>query len=234
MQKDEIHTIRFAAIVCLVCSMGLAGVHGTLKGKQEYNKRIDQQVNVLKALFPEFTPEGEELSMEERDAYFTQGDLPKSWIPKYFDQYVVKEDVSLPKGKTSLLYKLERDGKVLAYAFPAEGKGLWSTIHSYVGLQPDLATVRGVTFFDHGETPGLGGEASKPWFQRNFRGKKLWMDGEPVKLQVAKGEAEPATETNVDGISGATITGNGIERFVNDTFRAYNETVFQELRAPQE
>lgn len=232
MQKDEINTIRFAAIVCLVCSMALAGVQGTLRSKQQYNKRIDEQINVLKALAPGFAPDGSELTEEQRDEYFTVGKVPKDWISKYFDQYIEKSDVELPKGRTGVLYTLKNPkDQVVSFAFPAEGKGLWSTVHGYVGLQPDLATIRGITFFDHGETPGLGGECSKPWFQRNFEGKKIWMDGEPVKLQVAKGEApEPEPITMVDGMSGATITGNGIERFVNDTFRAYNESVFQEKR----
>lgn len=233
MQKDEIRTIRFAAIVCLVCSITLAGVQGALRGKQRYNKRIDEQINVLKALAPDFSPDGAELTDERRDEYFTVGKVPKEWISKYFDQYIEKTEVELPKGKTGTLYTLKNpEGEVASYGFPAEGKGLWSTVHSYVGLQPDLATIRGITFFDHGETPGLGGECSKPWFQRNFEGKKLWRDGQPVKLEVAKGDApEPEPRTMVDGMSGATITGNGIERFVNDTFRAYNQAVFQEKRA---
>src|SRR5690606_9435029 len=122
------------------------------------------------------------------------------------------------------------DGQVRAYAFPAEGKGLWSTVHSFVGLEHDLATVRGITFFDHGETPGLGGEVSMPWFQRNFRGKILWKDHQPVNLVVTKGKAEPGNSHAVDGMSGATITGNGVQKLVNKTFRAYNETVFSAKR----
>ena len=229
MQKDELHTIRFAAIVCLICSLSLAGVRTSLKGIQEENARVDVQINVLKALFPDFDPEGNDLSEEDRDRFFTQGRVDKSWVPLYFERFVTLEDVALPKGGEGRLYTLKRNDEVVAYAFPAEGKGLWSTVHSYVGLEPDLATIRGITFFDHGETPGLGGEASKPWFQKNFRGQLLW-DGEPVTLQVVKGGADPNSSTQVDGISGATITGNGIQRFVNNTFRAYNQAIFSEMR----
>lgn len=226
MQKDEIHTIKFAAIVCLVCSLSLAGIRTVLLPIQVRNQRIDKQVNVLKALFPDFDPQGNPLTLEEQDSLFTQGRVPRDWIPLYFDNFV-----TLDETEAGPLYTLSRDNQPVAFAFPAEGKGLWSTIHSFVGLEPDLATIRGVTFFDHGETPGLGGEASKPWFQRNFRGQKLWQDGEPVTLEVAKGRAEPSSNTQVDGMSGATITGNGIQRFVNNVFRAYNEKVFESLRA---
>jgi len=231
MQKDELNTIKFAAIVCLICSMGLAGVKGTLNAKQEYNKKIDQQVNVLKALFPSFTPDGEELDMDRRDELFTQGQVPKEWIPQYFDQFVEIEDIELADGEKGKLYKLKKDDQLKSVAFPAQGKGLWSTVHSYVGLEPDLATIKGVTFFDHGETPGLGGECSKPWFQRNFRGKSLLENGEPAEFEVVKGKAEEGDSHAVDGMSGATITGNGIQRFLNDTYRKYYTSVFKQMRS---
>lgn len=230
MQKDDVNTIKFAAIICLVCSMALAGVQGTLRNKQETNKQIDQQINVLKALNPSFDPEGNELEADTRDLWFVQGKVPKEMIPLYFENYVETSDVTLADGSESKLYELKKEDALVSVAFPAEGKGLWSTVHSYVGLEPDLATIRGITFFDHGETPGLGGECSKPWFQRNFQGKKLWDDGVPVKLEIAKGTADPVTDYNVDGMSGATITGNGIEKFVNATFNLYNESLFAERR----
>jgi len=227
MQKDELNTIKFAAIVCLICSVSLAGVRTMLRPIQIRNRQIDEQINVLKALLPDFDPEGNALSREDRDRLFTQGRVDRSWIPLYFENFVQEVETS-----AGPLFKLVRDEAVIAYAFPAEGKGLWSTVHSFVGLEPDLATIRGITFFDHGETPGLGGEASKPWFQRNFQGQKLWMDGAPVLLEIVKGpNADPNSRTQVDGMSGATITGNGIQRFVNSIFRAYNEAVFNELRA---
>ncbi|WFB36707.1 FMN-binding protein [Kiritimatiellota bacterium B12222] len=231
MQKDDLNTIRFAAIICVVCSMALAGVQGSLRGIQERNKEIDQQVNVLKALSPDFAVDGTPLTEEQITEYFIEGKVPKEDIPGYFENYVSMETVELKKGGPADLYVLKKDGQVVSYAFPAEGKGLWSTVHSYVGLNADMATIRGITFFDHGETPGLGGECSKPWFQANFRGKVLWQDGEAEKLTIAKGNADPETIHNVDGMSGATITGNGIQKFVNKTFQAYNDAFFQENRA---
>jgi Na+-transporting NADH:ubiquinone oxidoreductase subunit C len=232
MQKDDINTIRFAAIICLVCSMALAGVQGALRSTQERNKRIDEQINVLKALSPNFDPQGEALSDEDQEKYFLLGRVPKDWIPIYFEGFVEQNEIEIEEGDTRILYQLKnKEGEIVSYAFPAEGKGLWSTVHSYVGLQPDLATIRGITFFDHGETPGLGGECSKPWFQGNFQGKKLWDNGEPVRFEVAKGSADPQTDYKVDGMSGATITGNGIQRFLNETFREYNAAVFERKRA---
>jgi Na+-transporting NADH:ubiquinone oxidoreductase subunit C len=161
MQKDELNTIKFAAIVCLICSMGLAGVKGTLNAKQEYNKKIDQQVNVLKALFPSFTPDGEELDMDRRDELFTQGQVPKEWIPQYFDQFVEIEDIELADGEKGKLYKLKKDDQLKSVAFPAQGKGLWSTVHSYVGLIM-------------AKPPGWGANAPNPGFSATSEGRVCW------------------------------------------------------------
>ena len=233
MQKDDLNTIRFAAIICLACSLVLAGVRTMLKSTQERNLQIDKQVMVLKALYPSFDPDGNPLTAEEQEELFLEGKIKKEhkdWIPRYFESYVSTNSVALPKDQAGMLYKLVRDEKVEAIAFPAEGKGLWSTVHSYVGLEPDLATIRGVTFFDHAETPGLGGECSKPWFQKNFQQQVIYTNGAPVTLEVVKGKAEMGDRHAVDGMSGATITGNGIQKFVNNTFRAYNEAVFEDMR----
>ena len=90
--------------------------------------------------------------------------------------------------------------------------------------------MRGVTFFDHKETPGLGGECSKPWFQKNWVGKKIAVNAEPVMIKVVKGKAEPDDPHAVDGMAGATITGNGIQKFVYNTYKQYNTAVFDGLR----
>ena len=151
-------------------------------------------------------------------------------IPDYFANNVTTNIVELEEGGPSPLYTLSKDGEPVAYAFPAEGKGLWSTIKSVVGFEKDLATVRGVTFFGHAETPGLGGECSKGWFQGQWQGEIAYADGAPVRIKVAKGKADPENKSEVDGMSGATITGNGIEKFVYLTYKEYNAAVFDAMR----
>lgn len=238
MQKDDLNTIKFAGIVCLACSMALAGVKGSLNGIQVKNAEMDRQVNILKALSPSFSPDGEELTEEQRDEYFLNAKVPKEWIPQYFDEYVTIQSEGLPAevpsieaGQAPELYTLRNDKKeIVSVVFYAEGKGLWSTVKSYVGLEPDLETIRGVTFFGHKETPGLGGECSKPWFQKNFQGKKLGEDGDPLPFEVVKGKAAEGAVDEVDGMSGATITGKGIERFLNKIYRTYNQEVFVAMR----
>ena len=124
-----------------------------------------------------------------------------------------------------------------AYAFPIVGKGLWSTLYGYFALEGDLNTVRGITFYKHGETPGLGGEISKPWFQENFAGKRILDDdGSLVSVSVVKGFAadqysDPGDlEHHVDGISGATITARGVSAMVKEALEQY-EPYFSSIRS---
>lgn len=226
MQKDDLRTIGFAASVCLVCSLLLAGLHTALKPMQVANKALDNQKNILKALNPDFKPQGNgfvELSEEERRSWFVEGKVPAEMVPKYME-LVSSNAVTyvLPKTDKKIndwVYTLNKDGEAVAIAFAAEGKGLWSTIHSYVGLQADKKTVRGITFFDHGETPGLGGECSAPWFQVQWQGKTFKDEtGDFARIIVEKGAADDDDPHAVDGMSGATITGKGIEKFVNEVY----------------
>ena len=113
--------------------------------------------------------------------------------------------------------------KLGQYIFPVEGKGLWSTLYGFLAVAPDGNTVKGITFYEHGETPGLGGEVDNPswkskWPDRMIFGPKgssagTWGD---VQLKVKKGIAgSPAEDPHqVDGLSGATITANGVTYLV--------------------
>ena len=108
------------------------------------------------------------------------------------------------------------------YAIPISGKGLWSTLYGFFAIEPDGITAKGITFYAHKETPGLGGEVDKAWFQNNFIGKKFINDqGELIGIKVVKGKADPASDYEVDGISGATITSKGLESFLADDLKKY-------------
>ena len=107
---------------------------------------------------------------------------------------------------------------------------MWSTLYGFFALEPDGITVKGITFYAHKETPGLGGEVDKPWFQKNFIGKKIINDnGELISIKVVKGKANPESPYEVDGISGATITSKGLENFLADDLKKY-EKFFKNIR----
>ena len=121
------------------------------------------------------------------------------------------------------VYWVRRGANVETLVVPVYGKGLWSTVHGFVALTPDGRSVKDVTFYDHGETPGLGGEISNPSWQAKWEGKRIYGDDGSVALRVIKGEPRPGSQDaahQIDGLSGATLTGNGITHLIRFWFGA--------------
>ncbi len=231
--KGDGFVVFFAAVVCIVCSLLLSVAASSLKAKQDFNVELDRKLNVLKA-FGVATRDagGRALSGAEVERIFREnirevildgatGRPVEGLTSAQVGAKEIAERARLP------LYTYERDGEILKYAFPVSGKGLWSTIYGYLALERDLATVAGVTFYRHGETPGLGGEVEKDWFQSNFKGKRVFADGRRQGFEVVKGTvADRYPQGNdhaVDGISGATLTGKGVTKFINRDLDLYEK-----------
>tara|TARA_B100001939_G_scaffold336638_2_gene339999 strand:- start:19621 stop:20481 length:861 start_codon:yes stop_codon:yes gene_type:complete len=126
--------------------------------------------------------------------------------------------------KVVYLYKPE--GEIKYYIIPIEGNGLWGMMYGYIALETDLNTVAGIRFYKHIETPGLGAELAKHDHNKKWIGKKILdEDGKLVSVMVAKGSAEQThpqeIEHYVDGISGATLTGKGINQFLKEDLETY-------------
>ena len=99
---------------------------------------------------------------------------------------------------------------------PIEGMGMWGTVYGFLAMDRDGNTVRGLTFYEQKETPGLGGEISNPKWQALWVGRKAFDANWAPQLAVIKGQAGPPDKDphHIDGLSGATITSNGITRVV--------------------
>lgn len=108
----------------------------------------------------------------------------------------------------------ENDAGISGLLLPIEGKGLWSTLYGYIALEADLNTIRGITYYQHGETPGLGGEVENPRWKNGFHGKKLFDRAGRMAFKVVKGRAGD-DPFKVDGISGATTTSNGVTHMID-------------------
>jgi len=217
---SPLKTFLFAFVVCIVSSSLLTLAATGLKGYQLKNIALDQQKNILKAAG--LIDDTDRLSPEE----LTQ---------RYRDnirlmQVGSKGDLTRASGKTDAglpLYVYGSEKNVTSYVIPLTSKGLWGEIFGYIALQGDGATVSGFTVYKHNETPGLGGEIEKVWFQKNFKGKKI-IDGNGkfVSITIAKGKARdkipPKDRVNfVDGISGATLTGKFLSKGLKTTLTAY-------------
>lgn len=101
-------------------------------------------------------------------------------------------------------------GELDQVILPIRGYGLWSTLWGFIALDADLTTIRGITYYEHGETPGLGGEVDNPTWKGLWRGKKAFDEAGKVQIRVIKGAAVKDAVHEIDGLSGATITSNGV------------------------
>ncbi len=233
--NDTVYTFMFAGVVCLICSLLVSTSAVTLRAKQEANKLLDRQEKVLAV--SGLTKEGESVSPEEvRELFATKiqprivnlekGEyVPESEVnPKTFDQQKAAKDPArsekAPQNKAqvrripndALIYQVVEDGKVTELILPVEGKGLWSTLYGYLALDKDTTTIKGLTFYQEAETPGLGGEIENPKWLALWPGRKAYGPDWKPEIRVIKGPAGPPSEAphSVDGLSGATLTSNGV------------------------
>lgn len=119
--------------------------------------------------------------------------------------------------KTMVVYIAKREGRPDMLVLPVYGKGLWSTIYGLLALKRDLQTVVGITFYQHGETPGLGGEIDNPDWQSQWHGKQAIDVNGKVLIQVIKGQVNPESidaHHQVDGLAGATLTSKGVDKLL--------------------
>jgi len=225
--KDRLRVLLFSAVVCLVCSSLLALASGGLRSLQERNRRLHIKKNILKVV--KLYKNKMDLNDEEVERLY-RANIKGVVIDKYGEEVegVSPNDTGALKerGLRPLYLRLE-NGRPVAYVLYVEGKGLWSTIKGYLALGEDAGTVSGISFFEHGETPGLGGEIEKDRFTSQWAGKKVFDSNgllSPVKIvkgKVALSKYRKEQEHYVDGISGATLTGNGINRFIEQDLKAY-------------
>ncbi len=242
--KEDLKTIRFAAIICVVSSLLLSTTVAVLKQRQDDNVELDRMINVLKAFGqPTVDAEGTPLTKVAVDGIFA----------KHIEDILIdKETGSLLEGLTSEdipkkernartseyrtmlpLYRWIEDGEVTQYSFPVSGRGLWSIIYGYIAVDSTLTEFRGITFYKHGETPGMGAEVEKTWFQEQFKGKVFFKAGELQQFEVKKGGADPDDLHAVSGISAATMTGIGLNVFLNRDLALY-ERYFSKIRESKE
>lgn len=234
------YIISFAAGVCVVCSLGVASASMGLRSFQEANELNAFQKKVLGAVgLPEASEDGErpKMNKEAVDAMFSQRlklivvDLEgnetladqdrEGKLAAISDARAAVKGTGEPPALSPVYVRVSEDGATEeAYALEMNGTGLWGPLSGYLALTPDGKTVKNVAFDAPKETPGLGAEIMKPKFQDQWAGKKLVENGKIVPISVVKGAAALAcpgrSEHCVDGVSGATITGRGVDEMVKD------------------
>jgi Na+-transporting NADH:ubiquinone oxidoreductase subunit C len=240
MQYSTGYIIGFAALVCLICSVFVATSAVGLEDRQDENKLLDRKSKVLSVAG---LGGDEHLTRDEINALYAKHvsskvvDLDTGAYVELspeelaaFDQLKMQKDpktsTAAPKNRAGIkrlpnqamayLIDKDADSKTDLLVLPIEGKGLWSTLYGFLALERDLDTIAGLTFYQHGETPGLGGEVDNPRWKALWPGRELYNDrGEPV-IDVIKGQAGTPEKAphKVDGLSGATITSRGVGELI--------------------
>ncbi len=233
MQTEAIKTIGFAAAVCVVCSIFVSTSAVALKGRQEENRILDVRSKVL--VVADLIEPGEKVPREEINERFESnmtavvvdletGDVNTDVDPVAFDQRAATQDPDRSEAAPAnnakvsrlpdqaLVFQLVEDGDVSRVILPIEGYGLWSTLYGFIALSGDLETIQGITFYEHGETAGLGGEVDNLNWQALWPGRKAFDSDWTPQIEVIKGAAGPADSDpyRVDGLGGATITSRGV------------------------
>ena len=242
-QRSNGYILGFATAVCVVCSVFVSSAALSLKDRQVANAELDLKKNVISVsglksagddgqivvtpadvdtFFKEGAPNRVELGyVDLKSGATTKSEVAEKYIS---DNKGKCEDLSkkdniakiscLPKyRKVFTVYKNNAVDRII---LNVEGKGLWSTLYGFLALSKDGATINGLTFYKHGETPGLGGEVDNPKWKKLWVGEQAYKAGEP-QIDVVKGSAPVGVSTDgkVDGLSGATLTANGVESLLN-------------------
>lgn len=229
-------TITVSVLLCVICSVVVSAAAVILKPKQVANKDLDRKTNILAAagllqpgksvdeMFEQITTKVVDM---ETGKYTDAVDGAKFDIQKAAKDPALSEVLPREKDIASIkrqpkympVYVVEgQNGGMDKVILPVHGYGLWSTLYGFLALEGDLNTVVGLGFYSHAETPGLGGEVDNPAWKAVWPGKKVYADNmlQP-ELQLIKGKVDASTpngEYKVDGLSGATLTANGVTNLV--------------------
>jgi len=240
-RNSNTYTILFASIVVTVSAILLALAVMVLKPFQEKNIRQEKMTDIMytigldkEALTKKAEADGLKLNYESIESYF------KKFFTK---QYALKADgtvddsvnafdinmkaeVKKPEAEQRYpIFIADENGKKY-YVIPLYGKGLWDDIWGYIALEDDLNTVKGVKFGHKGETPGLGAEITKKWFENQFIGEKIYdQDGTFRGITLLKGNKDPENQDKedheIDALSGATLTSNGVTNMLQERLKHY-------------
>lgn len=193
MKKSFSFPILFMVVITAFFTFILAFLNYSTADKIEFNKETELRKKILYVFdidSPSNNPED---------------------IEKIFNDNIIEEVVD-----EDIIYSIKEDDRVVGYAFPVRGSGLWGSIVGYVGISEDYSTLLGIDFVSHSETPGLGGRISEDSYKEQFRGLDISesKDGNYIIYR-------PATGGNADAITGATLTSKSVSNFLNEDIQVF-------------
>jgi Na+-transporting NADH:ubiquinone oxidoreductase subunit C len=222
-RNSNLYTFIFAIVMVIVVASALAFTATTLKPLQAENVRKEKMQSILSTI-------GVNVDRNEAGNLFTDyvkkevalnSDGTENTEVDAFGIDLMKETKKPAEEQAFPLYIAEKEGKTF-YVVPLWGAGLWKEIWGYVALEEDKNTIIGASFDHAGETPGLGAEINQSWYEDQYIGKTILDDnGEFVGVTAVKGGADPNDMHSVDGISGGTITSEGVNKMLDERLKNY-------------
>ncbi len=232
--KDSIQNILMIGIgLCLVCAAVISIIAVGLKELQKNNAILDQQKKIVAAAdlqgFYGSTEAAfdsiEEIIIDIEEGLITNDSTEKYDLSKELrdpSRHIVLssiEDIATIKKREnfSKIFLEYREDQLNTVILPVRGYGLWGILYGYLAISSDLNTIVGLEFYEHKETPGLGAEVDNPKWKALWRGKKIYDENGEILIKVVKGKVDNNSDMStyeVDGLSGATLTSNGVSNLL--------------------
>lgn len=226
---NPVKTVAITLAVALVGSILVAGSAVLLRPLQLANKEAERRAHIADIVGQ--LPDAGEVQVEARVVDLATGDYAPSIDPVHYDQRRAAKDRELSveiadeddiaglgrRARFATVYLVRRAGETRLVILPVRGRGFGSMMYGYLGLSGDTDRVTGLTFYEHGETPGLGALIDSPEWKSQWRGKAVW-DGRVLMLGVGAGRIEPGSpeaKYQVDGLTGATWTAQGVTNLLH-------------------
>jgi len=226
-------TFGVAIVLCVVCAVVVSSAAVILRPQQQANKLLDLKTNILASaglLQPGIDVEKQFEQITARVVDLDAGYFTDAVDASIYDQRKASKDPSMsvsldPKSdpakikrraKFATVYIVDGEQGIEKVILPIKGYGLWSTLYGFLALESDLQTIAGIGFYEHTETPGLGGEVDNPNWKAGWVGKQAYKSGE-VAISVIKGKADMSrdgSEYQIDGLAGATLTTRGVNNLI--------------------
>lgn len=226
-------TLSVALTLCVVCAVVVSAAAVILRPAQQANKALDLKTNILASaglLQQGIDVEVQFEQISVRIVDMDSGRFSDAVDPATYDQRRASKDPAMSeelppnldpakikrRAKYSTVYLVEGESGLEKIILPIKGYGLWSTLYGFLALEADLQTIAGIGFYEHAETPGLGGEVDNPNWKASWVGKQAYQFGERA-ITVIKGRVDQdrsGAEYQIDGLAGATLTTRGVDNLI--------------------
>lgn len=247
--NNNVYTVVYTTLVCVLVAAILAFVSMSLKGRQEANEKAETIRQILSAAQFDVN------SLKGNDAIinFYKENLSTAFLINAEGNAIEGKELNCDEAEIVTIPQLKRQNynvtdeakaaqiEIPVYAFnngvvalPIYGAGLWGPVWGYIALEPDYKTIKGA-YFDHAsETPGLGGKIKDdPAFRAQFCGKEINFD-DVKPFAIVKGGAPAGKANAIDAISGATMTSNGVDAAISAWVKAYQEYILKQQAVSRE